>query len=108
MKRFRTGPHYTFGNKFRMHEVLDPISRFSHTESLLRAGLMGVELMSLMVMIIVVCWVIAFAMIGCYALDESGKLGEIRERIAAWRKTSGLPDAGISIEDVESVDENVA
>jgi len=91
-----------------MHKVFDPLLEFSRTESMLRAGLMGVELMSLMVMIIIVCWVVAFAMIGCGALKESGKLGEIRERIAAWRKASGLPDAGISIEDVESADEKVA
>jgi hypothetical protein len=91
-----------------MHKVFDPLLEFSRTESMLRAGLMGVELMSLMVMIIIVCWVVAFAMIGCCALKESGKLGEVRERVAAWRKASGLPDAGISIEDVESADEKVA
>jgi hypothetical protein len=108
LKRFRAGPHYTFRSKFRMHEVLDPLSRFSRMESLLRAGRMGVEIMSLMEMIIAVGWVVTFAMIGWYALKESGKLSEIRERIAAWRKTSGLPDAGMSADDVDSVDENVA
>jgi hypothetical protein len=76
-------------------------------ENVLRAGQKGVELMSLMVMIIVVCWAVGFAMIGCCALKESGKLEEIRERVASWRKTSGLPDAGISVEEVESVEERV-
>jgi len=90
-----------------MHEVLDPLSKFSRMENVLRAGQKGVELMSLMVMIIVVGWAVGFAMIGCYALKESGKLEEIRERVASWRKTSGLPDAGISVEEVESVEERV-
>ena len=91
-----------------MHEVLDPLSRFSRMESLLRAGQKGVVIMSVVVMIIVVGWLVTFAMFGCYALKESGKLSEIRERIATWKKTSGLPDAGLSVDDVESVDERVA
>ena len=58
--------------------------------------------MSLVIMIIVVGWLLTCAMIGCSALNESGKLTEIRARIAAWKKTSGLPDAAISDAAVES------
>lgn len=94
-----------------MHEVLDQVSPFLRTESLLRAGLKGAEIMSVIVIIIIAGWVATFAMIGCCALSESGKLREIRGRIASWRETwretSDVPD-GASDDGLESVDESVA
>jgi hypothetical protein len=91
-----------------MHEVLDPVSSLERMESLLRAGQKGVEIMYVIVMIIIVGWLATLAMIGCCALSESGKLRGIRERIAWWRETSAAPDAGISDDGLESVDESAA
>ncbi|MGD0272001.1 MAG: hypothetical protein ABSB14_23245 [Candidatus Sulfotelmatobacter sp.] len=91
-----------------MHQVLEPLSRFSRMETLLHAGQKGVAIMSIVVMIIIAGWLLTCAMIGCCALNESGKLAEIRERIAAWEKTSNLPDAAISDATAQSVDESAA
>lgn len=40
--------------------------------------------MSIVVMLMIFGWSAFFAMIGFYALKESGKLLEIRRRIALW------------------------
>jgi cobalamin biosynthesis protein CobD/CbiB len=108
MKRFRTLPHYNCRNNFRMHQVLEPLSRFSRMENLLHAGQYGVAIMSLAIMIVVVGCVVTCALIGCSALNESGKLTEIRERIASWKQTSNLPADAISEAALESIDESAA
>jgi hypothetical protein len=91
-----------------MHQVLEPLSRFPRMENLLHAGQHGVAIMSLAIMIVVGGCVVACALIGCCALNESGKLAEIRDHIAAWKKTSNLPDAAICEAIPQSVDESAA
>jgi len=44
--------------------------------------------MSLFVNLMVGGWTLAIAMIGFFALNESGKLLKIRKRMAAWLETS--------------------
>jgi hypothetical protein len=91
-----------------MHQVLEPLSRFSRMENLLHAGQHGVAIMSLVIMIVVVGCAVTCTLIGCCALNESGKLAEIRDHIAAWKKTSNLPDAAICEATAQSVDESAA
>ncbi|MGO9403870.1 MAG: hypothetical protein ACLPVW_10430 [Terriglobales bacterium] len=44
--------------------------------------------MSIVVKLIIGGWATTFAMFGLLALNESGKLREIRERMALWLETA--------------------
>jgi hypothetical protein len=48
--------------------------------------------MSRIVMLIIGGWACTFAMIGFYALSESGKLLQIRKRIELWLETGPTPE----------------
>jgi hypothetical protein len=64
--------------------------------------------MSLFAILMIAGWVGAIAMIGGFALSESGKLLTIRQRIAAWWETSTAPVADESGDRVEAADEDAA
>jgi hypothetical protein len=55
--------------------------------------------MSIVVKLMIGGWATTFAMYGFFALDESGKLLEIRERIALWLETLAdqvrIPEEGM-------------
>jgi hypothetical protein len=89
-----------------MRDAFDPISSLSRLEGLLQAGQKGVHFMTLVAVFIIVGWVATIAMIGCFALSESGKLLEIRKRIALWRENSAAAEVAASDDGLESVDEN--
>ena len=58
--------------------------------------------MSIVVMLMIGGWVTTFAMYGFFALDESGKLLEIREHVALWLETLAaqvrMPEEGLQAE----------
>jgi hypothetical protein len=47
--------------------------------------------MSVVVMLIILGWSAVFAMLGFYALKESGKLMKMRRRLALWLDDSLAP-----------------
>jgi hypothetical protein len=47
--------------------------------------------MSLFMMIMMAGWITTLAMIGFFALEESGKLIKIRQRVALWLESSASP-----------------
>ena len=54
--------------------------------------------MSIVLRLIIVGWIVTPAMIGCYALSESGRVNAIRKRIALWLEASAAPTVGTSEE----------
>jgi hypothetical protein len=91
-----------------MHTAFAPVSSLLRFEGWLSAAQKGVHIMSLFVILIIAGWIAAIAMIGCFALSESGKVLEIRKRIALWRETSAAVEVAASDDGLESVDENAA
>jgi len=63
--------------------------------------------MSLFAKFMIGGWTLAIAMIGFFALYESGKLLKIRKRIAAWLETSAAPIA-MPEESLQPENEDVA
>jgi len=63
--------------------------------------------MSLFAKLMVGGWTLAIAMIGFFALYESGKLLKIRKRMAAWLETSAAPIA-MPEESLQPENEDVA
>lgn len=49
--------------------------------------------MSIIVKLIITGWITTFAMIGFFALKESGKLRKIRRRISSWWEASASSSA---------------
>jgi hypothetical protein len=49
-------------------------------------------IMSRFLMLMIGGWASTFAMVGFYALSESGKLLEIRKHIASWLETDHTPE----------------
>jgi hypothetical protein len=49
--------------------------------------------MSLVVKLMIGGWTTTLAMFGFYALSESGKLLQIRKRIALWLETDHAPES---------------
>jgi hypothetical protein len=92
-----------------MRDAFDPISSLSRLESLLQAGQKGVHFMSRFVILMIAGWAATIAMIGCFALIESGMLLKIRKRIASWRETStAAVEVVASGDGLESAEEDVA
>jgi hypothetical protein len=90
-----------------MREAFDPFSSLLRLESLLQVARKGAHLMSQIVMLIITGWIATIVMIGFFALSESGKLREIRKRIALWRELSADVAARAS-NHLEASDEDVA
>jgi hypothetical protein len=61
--------------------------------------------MSLVVKLIIFGWIGTFAMIGYFALNESGKLLELRKTIAAWMEPG---DGDMSDQSLQPEDEDMA
>jgi hypothetical protein len=91
-----------------MRDAFDPFSSLLRLERLLQAAQKGAHLMSQIVMLIIAGWIATIAMIGFFALSESGKLQEIRKRIALWREISAAVVARTSADNLEASDEDVA
>jgi hypothetical protein len=86
-----------------------PVSSLLRLEGLMHALQKGVHFMSWFAMIMIAGWAAAAAVIGCFALWESGRLREMRERMASWRETSAAAEAVVSDDDgLESLDEGAA
>jgi len=86
-----------------------PVSSLLRLEGLMHAVQEGVHFMSRFVMIMIAGWVATGAVIGCFALWESGMLCEMRERMALWRETSAAAEAVVSDDNgLESLDEGAA
>jgi hypothetical protein len=54
--------------------------------------------MSRFAMLMIGGWACTFAMVGFYALSESGKLLKIRKRIALWLETDHTPEESLQPE----------
>jgi hypothetical protein len=52
--------------------------------------------MSLVVKMMIVGWIATLAMIGCCALNESGKLLNIRKSVGSWLETFAARAVGTS------------
>jgi hypothetical protein len=91
-----------------MHDAFGPVSSLLRFEDRLRAGQKEVHFMSEFVMLMIAGWIATIAMIGCFALSESGKLLEIRKRLASWRETLAAAKAAASDDRLKSADEKAA
>jgi hypothetical protein len=65
-------------------------------------------MMSITVKLIIAGWVTTFAMIGFFALKESGKLRKIRRRISSWREASASSAVNAPEQSLRSEEEYVA
>jgi hypothetical protein len=64
--------------------------------------------MSLVVKLMIGGWITTFAMIGFFALKESGKLIKIRKRMALWLESSAPPVVSTSQASLEHEGQDVA